>query len=67
MDEPLDRHEYIDLILSQANYESPLETGQYLGFYIPGQQVLLNRIEPGRNGESAPLLSCPVSRLFKVD
>ncbi len=65
MDEPLDRHEYLELIQAQENYESPIESGQYLGFYIPGDRVILNKIENFRTIEKAPLISCKVQKLFK--
>lgn len=65
MERLLDVHEFVEQIQAQRAYDPPLEEGQYLGFFIPGEQVVLRRIEELTARTSPELVACPVRRLFE--
>lgn len=64
MERPLDVRAFLKEIHAQKKYERPLEGGQYLGFLIQGEQVVLKRIEELTKNEPV-LVACPVRRLFE--
>lgn len=63
------REGFLSRLLSQSNYEFPIETGVYLGFYVPGELVLLNRVASASSGpkvdKEKSVFACPVSGLFR--
>ncbi len=65
MERLLDVHEFVEQIQAQRVYELPLEEGQYLGFFIPEERVVLKRIEELTARKSPSLVACPVRRLFE--
>ncbi|HEY9676509.1 MAG TPA: hypothetical protein V6C76_00805 [Drouetiella sp.] len=42
---------------------APLASAQYLGFYIPGQRVVLNRV--ATSSGSPNVVACEVAHLFE--
>jgi len=64
VERPLDKHAFLERIRAQKKYEAPLETGAYLGFFIPGDGLVLNRIQCDLNDGKPDLVACKVSKLF---
>lgn len=65
MERPLDRHTFLEQIQTQKVYERPLEEGMYLGFFVPGDRVVLSRIESMTSKRAPAVVTCPVTRLFR--
>jgi len=68
MNSKFDKDEFLRALQQQTDYLSPLESGQYLGFYLPGENVVMSRVlsAAGRNG-TPEVVSCPVTKLFIQD
>lgn len=65
LQQPLDRRAFLEPIQAQQEYEIPLEDGIYLGFFIPGDRVILSRMEQLTKKKTSPVVACPVTRLFR--
>jgi hypothetical protein len=65
MKKNVDKSAYIQDLEANNKYAHPLEAGNYLGFYIPGDTVILKRIEELLNGKRPQLVSVPVAKLFR--
>ncbi len=65
MERPLDRHAFLEQIQAQKVYERPLEEGMYLGFFVPGDRVVLSRIKNITDKRAPVVVTCPVTRLFR--
>lgn len=61
----VDRKSFIEGLQSSEAYEYPLEPGMYLGFFVPGDTVVMSRIENLVAGtHPQKVVSCSVARLF---
>lgn len=63
LERPLDAHAF--LLTQQARQKTRLTEGQYLGFFIPGQRVILRRIEEAIAREAPQLVTCSLRCLFE--
>lgn len=68
MNSKIDKDEFVRALQQQNDYIAPLESGQYLGFYLPGENVVMSRvISAARKAEIPNVVSCSVSKLFSQD
>lgn len=61
----LNKMDFLEALKEQKQYFLPLESGTYLGFYVPGEFVLLSHVksqQQEKQNENA--FACPVSGLF---
>jgi hypothetical protein len=68
MNSKINKDEFVRTLQAQKEYVAPLESGQYLGFYLPGENVVMSRVLSSAQQSKAPdVVSCSVSRLFEQD
>ena len=68
MNNKIDKDEFVRALQEQKEYVAPLESGQYLGFYLPGENVVMSKIlSSPQSGPSPHVVSCSVSNLFEQD
>jgi hypothetical protein len=66
MNSKINKDEFVRALQSQKEYVAPLESGQYLGFYLPGENVVMSKVLSAAQQNQAPnVVSCSVSRLFE--
>jgi hypothetical protein len=63
MEQPLNLRAFIAPQPSEP--KSTLKQGQYLGFFVPGERVLLKRTDESSAKESPSLVSCSLRWLFE--
>ncbi|MBS1956747.1 MAG: hypothetical protein JST89_21340 [Cyanobacteria bacterium SZAS-4] len=67
MNSKFDKDEFLRALQLQKEYVAPLESGQYLGFYLPGENVVMSRVLSAAQNEAPNVVSCSVSKLFEQD
>ncbi len=67
MNSKFDKDAYVRALQLQRDYVAPLESGQYLGFYLPGENVVMSRVLSAAQNEAPKVVSCSVSKLFEQD
>lgn len=56
----------MEKLQTQEAYDRPLETGMYLGFFLPGDTVVMRRIQDFVGKSKPPyVVACAVARLFE--
>ncbi|MBI2811138.1 MAG: hypothetical protein HYX67_09960 [Candidatus Melainabacteria bacterium] len=67
MNSKFDKDEFVRALHSQKDYVAPLESGQYLGFYLPGENVVMRKVLSAAQNEAPNVVSRTVSQLFEQD
>ncbi len=67
MNSKFDKDQFVRALQLQKEYVAPLESGQYLGFYLPGENVVMSRVLSDAQNQAPNVVSCSVSKLFEQD